>query len=115
MANIRLKVSASNGIALSASANTIISTYPSSGITIITEAQDSEIDLSANPVVSEVVYRASYEALQHEIHALYEFLPLTVFPPQTVVTSDSIGPFIIGFNLSDTPIVTDLPLSLIHI
>ena len=109
MANIRLKAFASSGVALSVSANTIFATYPSSGIAIVAEAQDSEIDLSASPVVTEVVYRASYEALQHEIHAIYEFLPLTVFPPQTVVTSDSIGPFAIGFNPSDTPNVTDAP------
>ena len=109
MANIRLKASASSGIALSVSANTAIATYPSSGITIVAEAQDSEIDLSADPVVTDVVYRASFEALQHEIRALYKFLPLTVFPPQTVGISDSIGPFVVGFNPSDTLTITDTP------
>ena len=110
MANIRLKASASSGIALSVSANTATATYPSSGITIVAEAQDSEIDLSADPVVTDVVYRASFEALQHEIRALYKFLPLTVFPPQTVGISDSIGPFVVGFNPSDTPTITDAPV-----
>jgi len=109
MPNIRLKAATQGGLALDVSARTTSSSHSNTGISLVVEPQDSEIFLAADPVVTEVIYRASARALQHEIFMTYEAIPVVNLPAETIVTSDSIGPFIIGFNPSETPTVTDLP------
>lgn len=109
MPNIRLKAATQGGLALDVSARTASSSHSNTGISLVVEPQDSEIFLAADPVITEVIYRASARALQHEILMTYEAIPVVNLPAETIVTSDSIGPFIIGFNPSDTPIITDLP------
>ena len=109
MPNIRLKAATQGGLAFDVSARSASSSLSGTGISLEAEPQDSEIFLAADPVITEVIYRASARALQHEIFMTYEAIPVINLPAETIVTSDSIGPFIIGFNPSDTPVVTDLP------
>ena len=109
MPNIRLKAATQGGLALDVSARTASSSHLDAGVSLVVEPQDSEIFLAADPVITEVIYRASARALQHEIFMTYEAIPVINLPAETIVTSDSIGPFVIGFNPSDTPIITDLP------
>ena len=109
MPNIRLKAATQGGLALDVSARTASSSHLDAGVSLVVEPQDSEIFLAADPVITEVIYRASARALQHEIFMTYEAIPVINLPAETIVTSDSIGPFIIGFNPSETPTVTDLP------
>ena len=109
MPNIRLKAATQGGLALDVSARTVSSSHLDAGVSLVVEPQDSEIFLAADPVITEVIYRASARALQHEIFMTYEAIPVINLPAETIVTSDTIGPFIIGFNPSDTPIITDLP------
>lgn len=109
MPNIRLKAATQGGLALDVSARTASSSHLDAGVSLVVEPQDSEIFLAADPVITEVIYRASARALQHEIFMTYEAIPVVNLPAETIITSDAIGPFIIGFNPSETPIVTDLP------
>ena len=109
MPNIRLKAATQGGLALDVSARTASSSHLDAGVSLVVEPQDSEIFLAADPVITEVIYRASARALQHEIFMTYEAIPVVNLPAETIITSDTIGPFIIGFNPSETPTVTDLP------
>ena len=111
MPNIRLKAATNGGLALDVLARTASSTHPVIGIALNAEPQDSEIALAADPIITQNIFRVSANALSHEIYMTYEAIPVINLPSETVLTSDSIGPFVIGFNPTDTPIM----LSLIHI
>lgn len=109
MANIRLKAASIGGLALSASVSSASATYSPSSIKIVAEAQDSEVDIIADPVITDVVYRASYEALQHEIKMLYDYLPITVFT-DTISVNDVFSR-VVSYNpgFTDSYVVNDTP------
>tara|TARA_A100001388_G_scaffold95474_1_gene69351 strand:- start:305 stop:1555 length:1251 start_codon:yes stop_codon:yes gene_type:complete len=109
MPNIRLKAATNGGLALDVLARTASSTHPVIGIALNAEPQDSEIALAADPIITQNIFRVSANALSHEIYMTYEAIPVVNLPAETVLTSDSIGPFIIGFNPTDTPIIVDAP------
>lgn len=109
MPNIRLKAATEGGLALDVLARTASSTHPVVGITFTAEPQNSEIALAADPIITQNVYRVSANALSHEIYMTYEAIPVVNLPAETIITSDSIGPFVIGFNPTDTPIILDAP------
>ena len=115
MANIRLKARAyvslpkysGGALSLSASASSASATYSPSSIKIIAEAQDSEVDIIADPVITDVVYRASYEALQHENQMVYDYLPITVF--RDTVPVDDVFSRVVSYNpdFTDSYVVND--------
>ena len=117
MANIRLEAHAyishpkfsGGALSLSASASSVSATYSPSSIKIIAEAQDSEVDIIADPVITDVVYRASYEPLQHEIKMLYDYLPITVFTD--TISVDDVFSRVVSYNpgLTDSYVVNDTP------
>ena len=109
MANIRLKAASIGGLALSASVSSASAIYSPSSIKIIAEAQDSEVDIIADPVITDVVYRASYKALQHEIQIMYDYLPITVFT-DTISVNDVFSR-VVSYNpgFTDSYVVNDTP------
>lgn len=109
MPNIRLKAATEGGLALDVLARTASSTHPVVGIGFTAEPQNSEIALAADPIITQNVYRVSANALSHEIYMTYEAIPVVNLPAENILTSDSIGPFVIGFNPTDTPIMIDAP------
>jgi|TARA_B100000965_G_scaffold217797_3_gene182322 hypothetical protein len=127
MANIRLKAATQGGLAFNVAAPTAGIAYDGGGITLNVEPQDSEIAFSADPIVTDKIYRARAEPQNHEILLRFKAIPFENLPAVSfpVVDGDpifSIQPLFadtvtatqdIVFSISpvfaDTPLITDTP------
>lgn len=106
MPNIRLKAATKGGLAFNVAAPTAGITYDGGGITLNAEPQDSEIALSADPIVTTKIYRARVEPQNHEIVMRIRAIPVENLPAISFPVVDADPVFSIEPLFADTVTAT---------
>ena len=108
MARIRVEAAAKGALALGVSASTAKAEYDNPGIVLRAEPQDGEVFISASPIITEVIYRASFNTLNHEILLTTRPIPVTFIPAVNFSVVDSTPLFSIEPLYIDTVTINEV-------